>query len=204
MATTNLSGRTPTADQHTVVAVFDGPGHAEQALNELKEAAFTPEQVSVVAKDERETRDLVENTEMGAETKGAGTGAVLGGLGGGVLGWLVGIGALAIPGVGPIVAAGALATTLGGAALGAAAGGLVGALAGAGVPEEDAKGYQERVTQGGILLTVSANSAKQAEEARGIFDHHGADDVRAYRRDADGSSGTPAGGGTARSEELRG
>lgn len=128
-------------DRRTVIGVFDGPDHAEQALNDLRDSGFTPEQVSVVAKDRSDTRAVVENTGMGAESTGAGTGAVLGGITGGVLGWLVGIGALVIPGVGPIIAAGALATTLGGAAIGALAGGLIGALVGLGVPEEEAQSY---------------------------------------------------------------
>src|ERR687894_2658274 len=153
--TATTAGRSgATANRRTVVGVFDGPNHAEQALNELRNAGFQPEQVSVVARDNRETKDMVESTGMGAE--GAGTGAVLGGITGGVLGWLVGIGALAIPGIGPVVAAGALATTLGGAAVGAVAGGLIGALAAAGVPEEDARAYEDHVKQGSILLTVDA------------------------------------------------
>ena len=177
-----MVGTTPetetTTGRRTVVGVFDGPGHAEQALNELREADFSPEQVSVVARDTRETQDMVETTGMGAE--GAGTGAVLGGITGGVLGWLVGIGALAIPGIGPIVAAGALATTLGGAAIGAVAGGLIGALVDLGIPEEEARGYEEHVRGGRILLTVNATSDAQAEQAREVFARHGGADVRAY------------------------
>jgi len=183
-------------DRRTVVGVFDGPSHAELALNELKSASFTPDQVSVVAKDTRETRDMVEKTGMGAE--GAAAGAFLGGITGGILGWLVGIGALVIPGVGPIVAAGVLATTLGGAALGAAAGGLVGALVDAGVPEEDATSYEEHVKRGSILLTVHATTDEQARQAQRIFDRHGGSDVRGYgydstRRDDDDDHGTTAG-----------
>jgi hypothetical protein len=180
MTMTNASN-TPAATGHTVVGVFDGPNRAEQALNDLKEAGFSPNQVSVVAKDTSEARTMVEGSDMaGAETTGAGTGALLGGLGGGIVGWLVGIGALALPGIGPIVAAGALATTLGGAAVGAVAGGLIGALVGAGVPEEDAKGYETHVREGRILLTVNATTGQQAEQARDIFDRRGGADVRAY------------------------
>ncbi|MDP8924677.1 MAG: general stress protein, partial [Chloroflexota bacterium] len=168
-------------DRRTVVGVFDGPNHAEMALNDLKEAGFSPDQVSVVAKDNRETREMVENTGMGAE--GATAGAFLGGITGGILGWLVGVGALAIPGVGPVVAAGALATTLGGAALGAVAGGIVGALVDAGVPEEDARGYEEHVRQGSILLTVHATTDQQARQAHRIFERHGGADVRGYGYD---------------------
>jgi hypothetical protein len=117
---------------------------------------------------------------MGAGSTGATSGAVLGGLTGGILGWVVGIGALAIPGIGPIIAAGALATTLGGAAIGALAGGLLGALVSMGVPEDDAKGYEDHVRHGRILLTVAAAGAAQADAARRIFDAHGGAEVRAY------------------------
>ncbi|MDP8925216.1 MAG: general stress protein [Chloroflexota bacterium] len=167
-----------------MTGLFDGANHAEQALNDLKAAGFSPEQVSVVAKDTGPTRSMVESSDMeGAETTGAGTGALLGGLGGGALGWLVGIGALAIPGIGPVVAAGALATTLGGAAVGALAGGLIGALAGAGVPEEDARDYQEHVRQGSVLLTISAADATQAGQAREVFDRRGGAKVGTYAVD---------------------
>lgn len=180
-----------TSDKRTVVGVFDGPNHAEMALNELKNAGFQPNQVSVVAKDNRETRDMVEGSGMGAE--GATAGAFLGGITGGILGWMVGIGALAIPGIGPVVAAGALATTLGGAALGAAAGGIVGALVDAGVPDEDARSYEEHVRKGSILLTAHATTDQQARQAQRIFDNHGGADVRGYgydssRRDDDDDS----------------
>lgn len=185
------SGTSTTTGRRTVVGVFDGPSHAEMALNELKSAGFSPNQVSVVARDNRETRDMVETTGMGAE--GAGTGAFLGGITGGVLGWLVGIGALAIPGIGPIVAAGALATTLGGAALGAVTGGLIGALVDLGIPEEEAAGYETHVKQGSILLTVNANSDQQARTAHEIFNRHGGADVRAYGVSGMGTDTTRAG-----------
>jgi hypothetical protein len=168
---------------HTVVGVFDGQNDAEKALNELKDAGFTPEQVSVVAKDTRETQTMVERSDMGgAETTGMGAGALMGGLFGGAAGWLIGIGALAIPGIGPIVAAGALATTLGGAAVGAVAGGLIGALVGAGIPEEDARSYETHVKEGRILITAQAATAQQAQDARDAFDRYGGTDVRAYDR----------------------
>jgi len=170
---------------HTIAGVFDSQGDAEKALNELKEAGFSPDQVSVVAKDTRETQTMVERSDMGgAETTGIGTGALLGGLTGGLAGWLVGIGALAIPGIGPIVAAGALATTLGGAAIGAAAGGLIGALVGAGIPEEDARAYETHVKDGRILITAQASTAAQVQSARDAFDRYGGTDVRTYDRSA--------------------
>lgn len=167
----------------TVVGVFNDQHDAEMALNGLKEAGFSPDQVSVVAKDTTETKTMVERSDMGgAETTGAGTGALMGGLFGGAAGWLLGIGALAIPGIGPIVAAGALATTLGGAAIGAAAGGLIGALVGAGVPEGDAQTYETHVKEGRILITAQAATSTQARDARDAFDRYSGSDVRAYDR----------------------
>jgi hypothetical protein len=177
---------------HTVAGVFDEPRHAEMALNGLKEAGFTPDQVSVVAKDTRDTQTMVERSDMaGAETSGATAGAFLGGITGGIAGWLVGIGALAIPGIGPIVAAGALATTLGGAAVGAVAGGLLGALVGAGIPEDDARSYETHVSEGRILITAQASTGQQAQEARDTFDRHGGSDVRSYDRSASTNTTRP-------------
>ena len=165
--------RTPNMSTgQTVVGIFDGQNDAEKALNELKESGFTPDQVSVVAKDTSETKSMVEGSSMGgAETSGIGTGALLGGIFGGAAGWLVGIGALAIPGIGPIIAGGALASTLAGAGIGAAAGGLLGALAGMGVPDEDARHFERGFQQGGVLVTVEAGGdsvrARQALMASG-------------------------------------
>jgi hypothetical protein len=145
----------------------------------LKASGFAPEQVSLVAKDKGVTREVVETTGMGGG-EGAGVGAVAGGITGGLLGWLVGIGALAIPGIGPIVAAGALATTLGGAAIGAATGGLIGALVDLGIPEEEATLYQEGVGRGGMLLTIHANSDAQLYEANEVMRRNGGTDVRTF------------------------
>jgi len=180
-----MADRTGTSSTtgHTVAGVFNNQSDAQQALNELKAAGFSPDQISVVAKDTRETQSMVESSDMdGAETTGAGTGALLGGVTGGIAGWLVGIGALAIPGIGPIVAAGALATTLGGAAIGAAAGGLIGALVGAGIPEEDARVYETHVRDGRILITAQATTTAESQSARDAFDRFGGADVRAYDR----------------------
>jgi hypothetical protein len=177
---------------HTVAGVFNEPRHAEMALNDLKDAGFTPDQVSVVARESGEAESMVDRSGMaGAETKGAGAGALLGGITGGIAGWLVGIGALAIPGIGPVVAAGALATTLGGAAVGAVAGGLIGALVGAGVPEDDARSYETHVREGRILVTAQAATGQEAEAARAVFDRHGGTDVRAYDRGASADTTRP-------------
>lgn len=170
-----------TNNRHTVVGVFDGPNHAEQALNGLKNAGFTPEQVSVVAKESAETRQMVDNTGMG-DGEAAGSGAVAGTVIGGIAGWLLGISALAIPGIGPIVGAGIIGTTLAGAGIGAATGGLIGALTAEGVDEADAKGYEDNVRQGSILLTAHATSNEQEQQAREIFNGVSGGSVRSYNR----------------------
>jgi uncharacterized membrane protein len=201
-----------TPDRRTVVGVFDGPNHAETALNQLKAAGFSPEQVSVVARDKGEAKEMVESTGMGG---GAATCAVAGGVLGGLGGFLLGISALAIPGIGPIVGSGILLSTLAGAGIGAAAGGLVGALTEHGIPEEDARGYEEHVRKGSILLTVHANSDEQAEEAHRILHTGRGGDVRAYGTGAaaermarvgrDGAAGgtTTGAGAVITSGELR-
>ena len=184
-----------TPDRRTVVGVFDGPNHAETALNALRNGGFRPEQVSVVAQDKGETQQMVENTGMGS---GTATGAVTGGLLGGLAGFLVGISAMVIPGIGPIVGSGILLSTLAGAGIGAAAGGLVGALTEHGIPEEDARGYEEHVRKGSILLTVHADTDEEAREAHRLLE--GGADVRAYgtggARESMARIGAGATGGT--------
>jgi hypothetical protein len=108
----------------------------------------------------------------GAAT-GAGTGAVVGG----TLGWLAGIGALAIPGVGPLIAAGPIVAALAGVGVGGAVGGLTGALVGMGIPEYEAKRYEGRVKEGGILLSVHCDSSDWTKKAKEILESTGADDV---------------------------
>jgi uncharacterized membrane protein len=164
--------------RRTVIGIFQQAGQAERALEALRAAGFTANHVSVVAKDTDAVTPLTPATETGME--GAGTGAALGGLTGGVLGWLAGIGVLAIPGLGPIVAAGALALTLGGAALGAVTGGLIGALVDLGVPDEEALGYQATVEQGSLLLTVVTPDDTQAATALAILEQYGGADFCAY------------------------
>lgn len=168
-----------TGERQTVVGVFDGPNHAEQALNSLKAAGFTPEQVSVVAKEAADTQQMAESSDLVGED--AGKGAVAGGILGGLGGFLLGISALAIPGIGPIVGGGILLSTVAGAGIGAAAGGLVGALAGYGVPESEAKGYEEHVRKGSVLLTIHATTGQQAQQAQQIFEQAGATDARTYQ-----------------------
>ncbi len=169
-----------TTGKHTIVGVFDGPNHAEQALNGLKERGFTPEQVSVVAQDKRDMQQLAEGSEMAGGGEGALKGAATGGLLGGMGGLLVGLAAMVVPGIGHIVGAGIIATTLAGAGIGAVAGGLVGALTHLGVDEQDAREYEGHVKQGSILLTAHADSAEQEQQAREVFNGVRGGSVRSY------------------------
>jgi uncharacterized protein (TIGR02271 family) len=156
----------------TVVGLFRNTAQAERAIRDLKAAGFSDSQIGVLMQDRAEERRLATDTGTKAG-EGAAAGAVGGGVLGGVVGLLAGVGALVIPGIGPIVAGGALASTLAGAGIGAAAGGLIGALIGMGIPEEDARYYETGLREGGILVTVDAGAA--AADARRILLDAGAE-----------------------------
>jgi len=164
---------------HTVVGVFENPADAEEAINGLKVAGFTPDSISVVAKDRTVQRDLTETS--GNE---AGQGALIGSLGGGtlgaVLGWLLAGGTALIPGVGPVIAAGVFGATVGGALIGGTLGGITGALAGAGIPEEEASEYGEYVKTGNSLVTAHAANGQLLEAATDVFDRSHAVSTRYY------------------------
>jgi len=163
----------------TIVGLFDYTDEAQRVVKELIDHGFKRESISIVAnspKNEMGT-DHTEGTQDSDIAVGAGTGAVAGGLVGGGLGLVLSlIGAVAIPVVGPIVAAGPLAAILTGAGVGAVAGGLIGGLTAAGVPKEDAEYYAEGVRRGGTLVTVAAEEDK-AQQAYDILTSHGAVDI---------------------------
>jgi hypothetical protein len=163
-ASTNESG--------TVVGLFHNQADAERAIERLKQEGFSENQIGVAMRDRSRQQELIEGTGTQA-AEGAAAGALGGGILGGVLGLLAGAGALAIPGVGPIIAGGTLASTLAGAGIGAAAGGLLGALVGMGVPEEDARHFDQGFRAGGTLVTV--NAGNRADEARECLHESGAD-----------------------------
>jgi len=164
-----------------VVGLFDNMQDAHSAVSELTNAGFTSDDISIVANN-ASGQSANYDADTGSEAaEGAGAGAVGGAVLGGLGGLLVGLGALAIPGIGPVIAAGSLATALGttavGAGLGAAAGGLVGALVGAGIPEEDANIYAEGVRRGGALVTVQAATDSDADRAADILDRYNVVDI---------------------------
>src|SRR6202790_4606645 len=136
-----------------VFGIYHGRRGVEDAVDALRAAGFRNTDISVLFPENQGTKDFAheKNTKAPEGTAtGAGTGAVIGG----TLGWLAGIGALAIPGVGPLIAAGPIVAALTGVGVGGAIGGLTGALIGMGIPEYEAKRYEGRVKAGGILLSV--------------------------------------------------
>ena len=158
----------------TVVGVFHERGDAREAIEALKDDGFAADTISVLSPDKHTTESMAEETGTHAGS-GAATGAVTGGVLGGLGGWLVGIGALAIPGVGPLIAAGAFATALGGAAIGAGVGAIAGALAGMGVPKHEAEYYEGEVKSGRTLVTVRSDG--RYNDAQRILREHGAYDI---------------------------
>lgn len=166
-------------------AVFCIAKYEEQAaaiVEDLKNAGFSNDDISALFPDKEGTRDFAHEQHTKAP-EGAAAGASAGGVLGGVLGWLAGIGALAIPGVGPLIAAGPIMGLLSGAAVGAATGGLTGALVGYGMPELEAKRYEGKVKGGNILLSVHTEDAKEVARAKEIFKRHDAEDI-AYTGEA--------------------
>ena len=164
--------------------LYHSRDEAQNAVQALKDAGYDMDRVSVIARDADKIAGEETTEEIGNKAdEGAATGALTGGALGGITGLLVGLGALAIPGIGPILLAGAeataIATTLAGAGIGAAAGGLVGALIGLGIPEEKAKIYSDRVAQGSFLVMVTGTAAEIAR-AELIMRDHGVEEFDVY------------------------
>lgn len=151
---------------------------AEYVVEQLQHAGFAPNDISVLTSDQRSDRDFAHQKNTKAP-EGATAGGVAGGVLGGALGLLAGIGAIAIPGLGPFIAAGPIMATLAGASVGGAAGGLVGALAGAGLPEFEAKRYEGLVRQGNVLISCHCESRELKKRAKDAMKGAGANDVSA-------------------------
>jgi len=149
---------------------------AAAIVDELRTAGFSGSDISVLLPDKAGTRDFAHEKNTKAP-EGAATGAATGGVLGGAVGWLAGIGALAIPGVGPFVAAGPIMAALGGAAVGAATGGITGSLIGLGMPEYEAKQYETKIRGGNILVSVHTENSDERSRAKDIFERLGATDI---------------------------
>ncbi|GAB2561893.1 hypothetical protein ISP15_10020 [Dyella jejuensis] len=148
----------------------------EAIVDDLKRAGFGSDEISALLPDQRGTRDFAHEHNTKAP-EGATAGGVAGLGVGAAVGWLAGAGALAIPGLGPLIAAGPILAALSGAALGTTAGGIIGALVGMGVPEFEAKRFDGKLRQGGMLISVHAQDANQRNAAKAIFEQHNADDI---------------------------
>src|SRR6202158_1269799 len=160
-------------------AVFGIAKNDSQAIaiaDQLKAAGFSSNDVSVLFPDKEGTKDFAHEQHTKAP-EGAATCATGGALLGGALGWMVGIGALAIPGLGPFIAAGPLMAALAGAAGGAAAGGLAGALIGMGIPEYEAKRYEGKVKAGNILISIHTEDSEERDRAKEVLEAIGAEDI---------------------------
>jgi hypothetical protein len=159
-----------------VFGIYPTYSSVEGAVDALKVAGFRNTDISVLFPENVGSKDFAH--EKGTKApEGATAGASSGAVVGGVLGWLVGIGALAIPGVGPFIAAGPIMAALAGVGVGGAIGGITGALIGMGIPEYEAKRYEGRIRQGGILLSVHSDSSEWTKRAKTILEHTGAQDV---------------------------
>ncbi|MDB6015827.1 MAG: hypothetical protein JWR19_316 [Pedosphaera sp.] len=160
----------------SVFCIATSEAQAIEIVQQLKAANFSPQDISVLLPDKQGSRDFA-HVQQTKAPEGVAAGVSAGGVLGGALGWLAGIGALAIPGVGPLIAAGPVMAALSGAAVGAAVGGITGALVGMGIPEYEAKRYEGKIKSGNILISVHSESGREADKAREIFERAGAQDI---------------------------
>ena len=156
--------------------IFSSRTAAEAAVDQLNGAGFSHDDVSVLMADKNSSKEFASEKNTKAP-EGTTAGVLGGGTVGGTLGLLAGLGALAIPGVGPLIAAGPIMGALAGLGIGGAVGGLVGALIGMGIPEYEAKRYEGRVNDGGILVSVHCVSSEEISRAKDILKAAGGEDI---------------------------
>lgn len=160
----------------SVFGIYPTYNAVENAVDTLKEAGFRNTDISVLFPENAGSKDFA--VEKGTKVpEGATTGAVSGAVVGGALGWLAGIGALAIPGIGPFIAAGPIVTAMAGAGAVGTVAGIAGALIGMGIPEYEAKRYEGRIRKGGILLSVHTDDNAWTKHAKQILEVTGAEDI---------------------------
>jgi hypothetical protein len=169
-------GKLQMAKNKSVFGIYTSRSAVEGALSHLRDAGFASTDVSILLPENLGPKELATQKATKAPegtTAGATSGAVIGG----ALGWLVGIGALAIPGVGPFIAAGPIMAALAGVGVGGAVGGFAGALIGLGIPEYEAKRYEGRLQKGGILASVHCDTSEEIDRAKEVLKQTGAEDV---------------------------
>jgi hypothetical protein len=159
-----------------VFGIYPDRLSVEEAVEQFRIAGFRGTDLSVLFPDNKGTKDFAheKNTKL---PEGATTGGLAGGITGGVLGWLTGIGALAIPGLGAFIAAGPIVAALAGAGAVGALGGIIGALAGLGIPEYEAKRYEGRLREGGILFSVHCDDSAWVKRAKALMGSTGAQEI---------------------------
>src|SRR5688572_13671756 len=165
-----------TEKKTAVFGIYPNVDRAEQAVDTLVNGRFSNADISVLLPDSQGSKDFAHEKHTKAP-EGTTTGVAAGGTIGGTLGLLAGIGALAIPGVGPFIAAGPIMGALAGLGVGGAVGGLVGALVGMGIPEYEAKRYEGRVKEGGVLLSVHCDTSEEITRAKDLLKQTGAQDI---------------------------
>jgi hypothetical protein len=159
-----------------VFGIYKSTGQAERAVDRISAAGFSQNDISVLLPDSQSSKEFAHEKNTKAP-EGTTTGVAAGGVLGGTLGLLAGIGALAIPGLGPFIAAGPIMGALGGMGAGGAVGGLIGALVGMGIPEYEAKRYEGRVKDGGVLLSVHCATSDEITAAKDLLKETGAEDI---------------------------
>ncbi len=163
-------------DNTAVFGIYKTSLVAERAVDRLIAAGFSNNDISVLLPDSQSSKNFAH--EKNTKTpEGATTGVAAGGAIGGTLGLLAGIGSLAIPGLGPFIAAGPIMAALAGVGVGGAVGGLIGALVGMGIPEYEAKRYEGRVKNGGVLLSVHCATSDRIARAKELLQQTGAEDI---------------------------
>lgn len=160
----------------SVFGIYANRTQAENAVDRIFAAGFAQNDISVLLPDVNSSKDFAHEKSTKAP-EGTAAGVTTGGVVGGTLGLLAGIGALAIPGVGPLIAAGPIMGALAGLGVGGAVGGLIGALVGMGIPEYEAKRYEGRVKDGGVLLSVHCDTAEEVSKAQLLLKETGAEDI---------------------------
>ncbi len=174
--------------QTAVFGIYKSRSHAEHGVDRLVAGGFSHDDVSVLLPDSQGSRDFAHEKSTKAP-EGATTGGAAGGVIGGTFGLLVGIGAIAIPGIGPFIAAGPLMAALAGVGVGGTVGGLIGALVGMGIPEYEAKRYEGRIKEGGALLSVHCDTSNEITRARDLLKESGAEDISSS---GEAATGAPA------------
>jgi hypothetical protein len=177
------------ASKNTAVfGIYKNSAQAERAVDRISVAGFSYNDISALLPDTKSSKEFAHEKNTKAP-EGTTTGVTTGGVIGGTLGLLAGIGALAIPGLGPFIAAGPIMAGLAGLGVGGAVGGLVGALVGMGIPEYEAKRYEGRVKDGGVLLSVHCETSDEISRAKDLLKETGAEDISSAGEKAASSHG---------------